>query len=369
MPGTVDLSTLVNVSDFEAAARGAMSEAARAYVFSGSANEITMARNRAAFDELRLLPRVLRDVSKIDTSRDLFGRTLAWPLLIAPVGYQRLAHPQGERATAEGARAARVPIILSTVSTTPVERVVESGADVWFQLYTQRNADITRRLVERAEAAGCRALVVTVDTPVLGSRDRERRLVFPAGEETRAVHLEAYEAELGHGHAWVSGSIFSPFLNPGLTWDEIGRIRAMTRLPVLIKGVLAADDARRAVEAGLDGLIVSNHGGRNLDTVPATIEVLEEIAAAVAGRCRVLLDGGVRRGTDILKALALGADAVCVGRPAVSGLAVAGATGVARVLEILELELRTAMALSGVTALDRIDATLIWRGRAMEDAR
>jgi len=368
MNATFDPAKFINLRDFESAALERLPEAAREYLASGSADEITLGRNRAAFEALRLMPRVLRDVSRLDTSVRLFGEVHALPLMVAPTGYHRMFHDEGERATARGAAAAGVAFVVSTMATVSIEDLSDSGAMLWFQLYTQRNEEHTLRLVERAEAAGCRVLVVTVDTPVLGARDRERRLVFPTGDVTRAVHLEVLDPTGTQRHHWDPNSIYSPLLNPELTWDHIERIRANTRLPLVLKGLLSPADARRAADVGVDGVIVSNHGGRNLDTVPATIEVLPDIVRAVDGRIPVLLDGGVRRGTDVLKALALGAHAVMVGRPALWGLAVGGADGVARMFEILRFEFQTAMALAGAAALRDITPELIWRGRVTPEA-
>ncbi len=370
MDEPVDLSRFVNVHDFENAATARLPEHAREYLNSGSADEMTLRRNRRAFEELRLLPRVLRDVSRVDVSLELFGRRLATPMMIAPAGYHRLFHPDGECATARGAALARVPFAVSTVSTTLIEdvRAASAEADLWFQLYVQRDGGTTQHLIERAAQAGCTALIVTVDTPVLGSRDRERRLVFPNDDTMRAVHLQALDPTGTQRHHWEPGSIHSPLLQPALTWTSIEWIRSLTRLPLLLKGIMAPDDARRAATVGVDGIIVSNHGGRNLDTVPAAIEVLPGVVRAVDGAMPVLLDGGVRRGTDVLKALALGAKAVMLGRAPLWGLAVAGAEGVHRVFELLTLELQTAMALSGVAHLRDINTHLIWRGRpTMED--
>jgi 4-hydroxymandelate oxidase len=362
------LSRFINVHDFEAEATRRLPEPSREYLNSGSADEWTLRRNRRAFEELRLLPRVLRDVGHVDTAQTLFDQPLATPMLIAPTGYHRLFHGEGEIATARGAAAAGVPFVVSTMATVPIEAIAAaSDATLWFQLYVQRDGKHTQLLVERAEAAGCRAIIVTVDTPVLGSRDRERRLVFPTDGTMRAVHLEELDPTGTKRHHWEPGSIHSPLLQPALTWTSIEWIRSLTRLPLLLKGVMAAADARRAITAGVDGVIVSNHGGRNLDTVPAAIEALPAVVRAVDGRVPVLMDGGVRRGTDVLKAVALGARAVLLGRPPLWGLAVAGADGVRRIFELLQFELQTAMALAGVAALGDVNTHLIWRGRAMTE--
>jgi len=368
MAGTADLSRYINVHDFEAAANQRLPEPAREYLNSGSADEITLHRNRRAFADLRLLPRVLRDVSRIDTGLTVFGQSLTTPMMIAPTGYHRLFHPEGEVATARGAAMAGVPFVVSTMATVPIEKIAEvEGAALWFQVYVQRDGKHTERLVKRAEAAGCRAIVVTVDTPVLGSRDRERRLVFPNDDTMRAVHLEELDPTGTKRHHWEPGSIHSPLLQPALTWTSIEWIRSLTALPLLLKGVMAGDDARHAITAGVDGLIVSNHGGRNLDTVPAAIEALPAVVRAVDGRMPVFMDGGIRRGTDVLKAIALGARAVMLGRPPLWALAAAGEDGIRRVFELLHLELQTAMALSGVAVLRDVNTHLIWRGRALTE--
>lgn len=364
----VDLSRYINVHDFETAATERLPEPAREYLNSGSADEITLHRNRRAFADLRLLPRVLRDVSHVDSTLTVFDRPLPTPMMIAPTGYHRLFHPEGEVATARGAAMAGVPFIVSTMSTVPIEKIAGvEGATLWFQVYVQRDGRHTEHLVKRAEAAGCTAIVVTVDTPVLGSRDRERRLVFPHDDTMRAVHLEELDPTGTKRHHWEPGSIHSPLLQPALTWTSIEWIRSLTTLPLLLKGVMAGDDARHAMTVGVDGLIVSNHGGRNLDTVPAAIEALPAVVRAVDGRMPVFMDGGIRRGTDVLKAIALGARAVMLGRPPLWALAVGAADGVHRVFELLNLELQTAMALSGVAELREVNTHLIWRGRALTE--
>jgi 4-hydroxymandelate oxidase len=352
---------LVNLHDFESAANALLGLTAREYLASGAADEITLRRNRTAFATVHLAPRTMVDVSALDTTIELLGETHPSPALIAPTGYHGLFHPEGERETARGAAAAGATLVVSTFSTTSIEEIARAApARLWFQLYVQRGREHTRRLVERAEAAGASVLVVTVDTPVLGTRDRERRLEFPVGQAMRAVLLDELDPEGTKRHQTERDSIYSPLLAPNLTWDEIERIRSTTRLPVVLKGVLSPEDAARAAGAGVAGLIVSNHGGRNLDTAPATIEALPRIVDAVGARVPVLLDGGVRRGTDVLKALALGARAVLIGRPALWGLAVGGAGGVKTVLDTLRLELMSAMALCGVPSARGADRSLLW---------
>jgi 4-hydroxymandelate oxidase len=266
---------------------------------------------------------------------------------VAPTAFHRLAHPDGELATARAAARAGTAMVLSTLSTTDVEEVAAQGAPVWFQLYVYRDRGITAALVERAAAAGCRAIVLTADASILGTRERDVRNRFhlPAGITIRNAAPPGYAtiaAGDGSGLAkWVSEA-----LDPGVTWKDVEWLRSVTTLPILLKGVVRADDAARAADCGAAGIVVSNHGGRQLDGSPATADVLAEVVDAARG-LEVLVDGGIRRGTDVLKALSLGARAVLVGRPVLWGLAVGGEDGVARVLAMLRDELDEAMALAG----------------------
>lgn len=350
----------VEVADYARLARGCMSHMAWEYISGGAADETTLRWNQEAYGKIRLRPRNLVDVSRIDTKLSLFGHAMDCPILLAPVAYQQLAHADGELATVKGAEASGVTMVLSTFSNVPLETVAAAAANpLWFQLYVQSDRDFTRELVRRAEAAGYKALVVTVDTPVLGPRYRELRSQFslPAGIER--ANLRGLKTVTG-GHRPNEREIYSATLDPKLTWKDIAWLRSLTNLPVLLKGVMNADDAGRAVDEGASGLIVSNHGGRNLDTVPATIDALPEVMEKVAGRVPVLVDGGIRRGTDVLKALGAGAAAVLVGRPYLYGLAVGGPEGVSRVINILRREFEMAMALTGKTSLAAIDRSIFW---------
>jgi 4-hydroxymandelate oxidase len=350
----------IDVPDYARLAPGCMSPMAWEYISGGAADELTVRWNREAYQRIRLRPRNLVDVSRIDTKLTLFGSELACPILLAPVAYQRLMHPEGELATLKGAEAGGATMVLSTFSTVTLEKVAAAATQsLWFQLYVQPDREFTRELVGRAEAAGYKALVVTVDTPVLGPRYRELRHKFslPAGLER--ANLKGMKTATG-GHRPTDRDIYSATLDPKVTWEDIAWLRSLTRLPVLLKGVMNAADAGRAVDEGVSGLIVSNHGGRNLDTVPATIDALPEVVAKVAGRVPVLLDGGIHRGTDVLKALGGGASAVLIGRPYVYGLAVGGAEGVSRVVNILRREFEMAMALTGKTSIAAIDRSVIW---------
>lgn len=331
------------------------------YINGGAADELTLRWNEEAYGRIRLCPRNLVDVSALDTRVTLFGRELPCPILLAPVAYQRLMHPDGELATVKGAAAAGATMVLSTFSTVTLEKVAAAATQpLWFQLYVQPDREFTRDLVRRAESAGYQALVVTVDTPVLGPRYRELRTRFTLPPGLERANLKGLATATG-GHRPSERAIYSATLDPKLTWQDIAWLRSLTRLPVLLKGVMNAADAGRAVDEGAAGLIVSNHGGRNLDTVPATIDALPEVVAKVAGRVPVLADGGIRRGTDVLKALGAGASAVLIGRPYVYGLAVGGAAGVTHVLNILRCEFEMAMALTGKTSVAAIDGSVIWR--------
>jgi 4-hydroxymandelate oxidase len=351
---------VVAVADYEPLARERMSPAAWAYFSGGVGDELTLQANSAAYARRLLHPRVLADLRGGHTRVTLLGRTFEHPILLAPVAYQKMAHPEGERATTLGASAMRAGMIVSTQSTVLLEDLArEAQAPLWFQLYVQRDRALTQSLVARAEAAGFEAIVVTVDAPVLGPRNREQRSGFRLMPGVEAVNLRGQPAAATR-HLAAGASVFtSGLLEVAPTWTDIAWLRSITRLPVLLKGIMSAEDAARAVQEGVAGIVVSNHGGRTLDTLPATLDVLPRIAAQVAGRVPILFDGGIRRGTDILKALALGASAVLVGRPYLYGLAAAGAPGVAHVINILRTELEFAMVLTGRATVAEIDAGVI----------
>jgi len=351
----------INLADIEALARPRLEAMALAYVSGGSGDECTLRRNCEAFEAITLAPRALVDVSHIDTRLTLLGDALDFPILLAPTGFQRLFHPEGERASARGAAAAGALYVASTASTTTIEDIAAAAPEGrrWFQLYVQRDRVFTRELVRRAEDAGCSALVLTVDTPILGSRDRERRagMALPPGLTiANLAGLASAELQGAPFHA----DVYNPFIDPTMTWEIVPWLKSFTRVPLLLKGILTVADARRAVERGADGILVSNHGGRNLDGAPAAIEALPRVVEAVAGRVPVLVDGGVRRGTDVVRALAIGAKAVLIGRPYVYGLAWDGADGVRVVVETLRRELVQTMALCGAPRLADIGADLLW---------
>ncbi|MFI7673521.1 alpha-hydroxy acid oxidase [Actinophytocola sp. NPDC049390] len=320
------------------------------YVEGGSGAEITLAANRAALDAVSVLPRVLTGAGTVDPSTRLVGTDAALPLAVAPMAYQRLLHPDGEQAAAEAAAAAGVPFVVSTLSSVSVEEIAKTGATTWFQLYWLRSRDFVASLVARAEEAGCAALVVTVDVPIMGRRLRDLRNSFALPGDVVAAHLD--EGVVGRAHDQVAGEsaiaahTAAAFV-PGLTWTDVSWLRERTSLPLVLKGVLDPRDAELAVESGVDAVVVSNHGGRQLDGATPSITALPAIAEVLAGRAGVLLDSGVRSGTDILRALACGADGVLVGRPVLYGLAADGARGAGGVLSLLAEEFRAAMTLAG----------------------
>ena len=354
--GTVP-STTVNLADHEQQARQHLDDNAWAYFSGGAGDEITLRANRSAWDALPLWPRVLQPLAGGHTRVTLLGRTLAHPVLVAPIAFQRLAHPDGERAMACAAAALGAGIVLSTQASIALETIAQTvlpdpeRGPLWFQLYLQHDRGFTQALVQRAEAAGYEALVLTVDAPSSGVRDRERRAGFRLPPGISPVNLADLQPPAPTALRPGQSALFDGLLHHAPTWDDIAWLQSTTRLPVLLKGVLHPADARLAVSVGAAGLIVSNHGGRTLDTAPATAQALPRVVQAVAGAVPVLVDGGIRRGTDILKAMALGASAVLVGRPVVWGLANAGAVGVAHVLRLLRDELEIAMALTGCATL------------------
>ncbi len=349
----------VNVMDFERVARERLAPLAWDYYASGANDEITLRENRRGFDCLAMHYKVLVDVVARSAGTRVLGQDVSMPLLIAPTAFHRLAHPDGELATARAAGAAGTIMILSTLSNTRVEDVVAAASSpVWFQLYVYRDRGVTQGLIERVEAAGCSALVLTVDAPLLGRRERDVRNRFhlPDGLSLENM-LPMGLGDLPPG-AQDSGlaAYFASLLDPSLTWADVTWLRSITRLPILVKGIVRPDDAVRAVDCGASGIVVSNHGGRQLDTSPATIDVLPAIAEAVDNRAEILLDGGVRRGTDVLKAVALGARAVAIGRPVLWGLAAGGQDGLGRVLALLRAEIDLALALCGCNSIAEVAA-------------
>ncbi len=334
----------VNVFDYETLAQAHMEPAAWSYYSSGSDDEVTLRANRTAFERIRLRPRVLVDASTCDLRTTVLGTPLRMPILLAPTAFHCLAHAEGECATARAAGSAGTLMVASTSSTRRLEDIARAASGpLWFQLYVHDHKG-AEELVHRATAAGYCALVITVDSPRWGHKERAIRSGFRLPSH---MHKANFTDE-------------DPVeIDASLTWKSLAWLRSLTSLPIVLKGILTAEDALLAVQHGVDGIIVSNHGGRQLDSVSPSIEALPEVIQAVDGGCEVYLDGGIRRGTDILKALALGARAVLVGRPILWGLAVNGAEGVSQVLELLRAELELAMALAGRPTLDSIDRSLV----------
>jgi 4-hydroxymandelate oxidase len=351
---------IVSVSDYDMHLPRELGNAVKSYINGAGADGFTCDANRAAWEKITLEGRVLADLRDADTNLALFGLKLDHPLILAPVAFHGLVHPDGENATALGAAAAGALMVLSTQSGVLMEEVAaQAKGPLWFQLYFQAERDDTLRLIRRAESAGFKALVVTVDAPVNGIRNMETRAGFSLPTQLRAANLDGMSPPLVR-NAPGRAATFLGLLDAAPRWDDIEWLKSQTRLPVLLKGIMSTHDARLAVENGADGIVVSNHGGRTLDTLPATAQALPRIVDEIAGRVPVLCDGGIRRGTDVLKALALGATAVMIGRPQLHALAVAGPAGVAHILTILRAELEVAMALTGRRRLSEIDRSTLW---------
>jgi 4-hydroxymandelate oxidase len=353
---------LVNLFDYEAVARERLDRNAFDYYFHGANDEVTLRENRAAFERISLRYRVLAGLADRDLSTSVLGHDISMPVLAAPTAFHKLAHPDGEIAAVTALGNAGTAMILSTLSTVAMEDVVAAATGpVFFQLYIYKDRGLTDELVARAEAAGCAGIALTVDAPVWGRRepDIRNRFSLPDG-----ITIEnAAPAGFGGFPENAGGSGLSEYVaslfDPSIGWDDLEWLAGRTSLPVLVKGVARGDDAVRSVEHGAAAVVVSNHGGRQLDTAPATIDVLPGVVEAVDGRVEILMDGGVRRGTDVVKALAMGARAVLLGRPILWGLAVDGAAGVTRVLDLLRTELDTAMALCGVSSVGDITGDLL----------
>jgi isopentenyl diphosphate isomerase/L-lactate dehydrogenase-like FMN-dependent dehydrogenase len=331
------VSEALNIHDFEALARERLDERAWEYFRGGAGDETTLRENRSAFDRWKLRPRVLVDIASVDTRTTVLGTEIPAPVIVAPVALQKLAHPDGEAATARAAAAAGTIMALSTSASMRPGAVAEAapGGARWFQVYVFNDRGVTQALIDEACAHGYSALILTVDTPILGRREGAVRVGFEIPDEIE-----------------VAGDIFGD-LDGSLTWRDLEWL-AGHGLPVVLKGVVTAADADLAVEHGAAAVVVSNHGGRQLDGVPATIDSLEEVVAAIDGRVEVLLDSGVRRGVDVLRALALGARATLVGRPVVYGLAAAGEAGVAAVLDLLQNEVELGLKLLGCRSVDDV---------------
>lgn len=347
----------ITVDDFEVGARELLPPMVFDYYAGGAGDEWTLRENRAAYDRWVIRPRVLVDVSTVDLRTEVLGQPLPFPILVAPTAFQRMAHREGELATARAAASLDTIMVVSTIATVSLEHLATTGVRRWFQLYVFKDRDLTAELVKRADAAGYSALVLTVDAPLLGRRLRDERNRFTLPPGIGLANLE------GTGLPESTGSGLSSFFadrhDAGLDWGAVAWLRSLSPMPLVLKGILTAEDASLAVEAGADAIVVSNHGGRQLDGAPAALDALPEVVEAVGGRLDVLVDGGIRRGTDVLKALGLGARAVLVGRPCLWGLAVNGQAGVRRVLEILRDELHLALGLAGRSSVGAIERSLV----------
>jgi 4-hydroxymandelate oxidase len=358
---TLDTEPLLNISNYVQAARGKLSREVCDYFEGGALDEIALRENVAGWERLKLFYRVLAGVGERDLSTSVLGQSISMPIAIAPTAFHKLACEGGEIATARSAKAAGTLFILSSLSNTAMEAVfAEAASPRWFQLYIYKDRQVTRELVQRAEAAGAEAIVLTVDAPGLGTRERDTRNRFRLPDGLAVENL----APLGKGQMpEVRGSGLAAYVRENfkadLGFNDLDWLCGATRLPVVVKGVCRGDDARRAVEHGAKALVVSNHGGRQLDSAPATCEVLPEVVDAVDDLCEIYVDGGIRRGSDVLKAIALGARAVLIGRPVLWGLCVAGEQGATSVLEILRRELDEAMLLCGCTRIEDIGRWLL----------
>ncbi|GAB2631464.1 alpha-hydroxy acid oxidase [Kribbella swartbergensis] len=337
------------LADYESVAAAVLPVAVRDFVAGGSGSETTLRLNRATLDSVTLTPRVLAGVAEPDTTCTLLGTDLSMPALVAPMAYQRLLHPEGELLLARASADAGIPYVISTLSSYPLEKIAATGPS-WFQLYWLRDRTVVASLVDRAAEAGCGALMVTVDVPVMGRRLRDVRNAFTLPADVAAANLVDMTTE-AHvavpGISAVAAHTTSAF-EPAVSWRDLEWLRTATELPLVVKGILDPRDARRAVEAGADGVVVSNHGGRQFDGAPASIDALGPVVDAVGNDCSVLLDSGIRSGLDVVKAVALGASAVLVGRPLLWALAV---EAVDEALALLRREVRDAMLLAGCADL------------------
>ncbi|CAM6129438.1 unnamed protein product [Calypogeia fissa] len=351
-------STLVtNVSEYEEVAKSKLPKMVYDYYASGAEDQWTLKENRHAFERIRFRPRILIDVSTVDTSTTVLGFKISMPIMVAPTAMQRMAHPEGELATARAVAAQDTIMTLSSWATSSVEEVASTGPGIrFFQLYVYKDRNVVQQLVRRAEAAGFKAIALTVDTPILGRREADIKNKFSLPPHLTLKNFEGLDlgkmdkSEESGLASYVAGQI-----DRTLSWKDVAWLKTITKMPILVKGVITAEDTKLALHCGCSGIIVSNHGARQLDYVPATISALEEVVKAADGKLPVFLDGGVRRGTDVLKALALGAAGVFVGRPVLWGLASEGETGVKKVLQMLKDEFELAMALAGCVKVSDIN--------------
>ncbi|PAE14963.1 alpha-hydroxy-acid oxidizing enzyme [Virgibacillus sp. 7505] len=353
-------------AEWEERAREILPAGPFGFLQSGAGDEETLGQNREAFSEYDILPRVLRDVSNVDTSVQLFGQAQSMPVMLAPVGFQGIFHPEKELGSVKAAAAAGIPFVASTVTSASLEEIAAAApkAVKWFQLYWSRNRALTASMAKRAEIAGYKAIVVTVDTGLLGWRKRDYRngysplkLLKGTANYINDPVFQELVPQLTEEH--IREAILENIHHPNLTWDDLLFLREQTNLPIVVKGILHPADAKQAIELGMDAIVVSNHGGRQLDSAIASLRALPAIAEIVNGAVPILMDGGVRSGSDVFKAIALGADSVLIGRPYVYGLAAGGQAGVSRVIEDMRTELQLTYALSGISCTKEIDAAYL----------
>ncbi|NXI54379.1 HAOX1 oxidase, partial [Chloroceryle aenea] len=361
----------VCIADFEEYAKKFLPKSVYDYYRSGADDQETLADNIVAFSRWKLYPRVLRDVSVTDLSTSVLGHRISMPVCVGATAMQCMAHADGEMATAKACCAMGTGMLLSSWATCSIEEVAKAAPNGlrWLQLYVYKDREVTKSLVKRAERAGYKGIFVTVDTPFLGRRFDDVRNKFQLPPHLRLKNFSSSDLAFSTGKDFGENSGLAMYvaeaIDASISWEDIKWLRGLTSLPIVTKGILRADDAKEAVKIGVNGILVSNHGARQLDGVPATIDVLPEIVEAVEGKVEVFLDGGVRRGTDILKALALGAKAVFIGRPLIWGLAYQGEEGAKEVLQMLKEEFHLAMALTGCQRVEEIGRTLIRRHQAL----
>ncbi|XP_078086486.1 2-Hydroxyacid oxidase 1 isoform X2 [Mustelus asterias] len=356
----------VCIDDFEQHARDILPKAVYDYYRSGADEQQTLTDNVTAFSRWTLCPRMLRDVSRMDLSTTVLGQRINMPICVSATAMQRMAHPEGEVATVKACRSQGTGMMLSTWATSSIEQVAQAapGALRWLQLYIYKDRELTKSLVRRAEEVGYRGIFLTVDTPYLGKRLADVRNKFKLPPHLRMANFETLDlafSKSDYGEDSGLAVYTADAIDSSIKWEDIDWLRQLTKLPIVLKGILRADDAREAVKHGIAGILVSNHGARQLDCVPATIDALAEITEAVEGKVEVFLDGGVRKGTDVLKALAMGAKAVFLGRPILWGLAYQGEEGVCEVLQMLKEEFKLALALTGCRSVKEVDKSLVKR--------
>jgi 4-hydroxymandelate oxidase len=349
----------INLNDFEDCARKDLESSIFDFFYGGAGDEITLKENVEAYNRIKLIPRVLTGIIQPNTSVSILGQSVSCPILIAPMAFQKLCHPLGELETARASKQANILMVSSLYTTTPLKDLIsEMLLSPWFQLYILKDRDLTRAIIEVADFLGCNALVLTVDAPFYSKRERELR--NPIKKNILLPDLLAICEQLGYKKKLSSATDLSAFLEPSLSWSDIEWIRSITKMPIILKGILRPDDALLALNHGVSGIIVSNHGGRQLDTAVTPIEALPSIAKAINKKMDIYIDSGIRRGVDILKALALGASAVLVGRPILWGLANDGASGVYNIISLLQEELKLTMALCGAKNISEISPALIF---------